>query len=413
MNKKMYAIDENITILVKAHADLALQGWEQKEVYPLTDRRHTLSVQMEGEIMRVTLLDDGEIFVPAGASVQVERVGGDAYIRRLNGKLAVERVGGDLALQDTADAAISTVGGDCIAVGVTGALAVHRVGGDLIASAVSGSVSIGNVGGDVDLQITGGNADVKAGGDVSMSLDQTSEQMFSLRAGGDINVYLPKNPSVEFNILSRGEDIRLRLGGGKQRLEQRAHQFVLGEGKAKTNLQAGGDVLVTDEAIESECFVSAQENLEEHWQDVDDSRSEREAAEDEEAFTRGEDISRRVNRHVEEAMHRADERIAAAMRRVEERTRQMSRDGMVPPMPPIPTVGRPRKSILITTEPPTAPASPAGATPPAPPASPAAPKSPARAVVSEEERMLVLSMLQEKKISAEEAARLLEALERS
>lgn len=403
MNKKTYSIDENVTILVRAHGDLALQGWEQKEVYPLTESRRTLSVQMEGEIMRISLLDDGELFVPEGASIQVERVGGDAYIRRLTGKLAVERVGGDLSLQDVLDVAVATVGGDCVAVGVTGAFAIHRVGGDMIASAMNGSISMSNVGGDVDLQMAGGNADVKAGGDLCLSLDQTGQQMLNLRASGDINVYLPKEPSAEFNILSRGEGIRLRLSGGKQRLEQRAHQFVLGQGTSKVNLQAGGDVLVTDEVTESECFTSARENLEEHWQDVEDSRQEREASEDEEAFTHAEDISRRVNRHVEEAMRRADERIAAAMHRVEERTRQMSRDGMVPPMPPIPTVGRPRKSILITTEP----------APPAPPAPPAAAKAPVKAGVSEEERLLILSMLQEKKINAEEAARLLEALERS
>jgi len=114
-----------------------------------------------------------------------------------------------------------------------------------------------------------------------------------------------------------------------------------------------------------------------------------------------------VNRHVEEAMRRADERIAAAMKRVEDRTRAMNRDGVIPPIPP---VGRPRKSIL-TPEPPTPPGPPAPAKPATPPMSPTG--RPAKAVVSEEERMLILTMLQEKKITAEEAAKLLEALERS
>lgn len=410
MQKKTFPVSENMTILVKAHGDLDLQGWDQMEVYPLTERRRTATVQVEGEIVRITLLDDGEVFIPSGAAVQVERVGGDACIRRLAGKLAVERVGGDLALQNVAETLVSTIGGDCTIVELNGSLAIHRVGGDFVAAAMQGSASVGNIGGDADLQMIEGNADIKAGGDICLRLDATGEQLFSLRSGGDTNVYLPKDPAVEINILCRGEDIRLRLNGEKKRIEQRAHQFSLGTGTAKINVQAGGDVLVTDENIETECFSTARENLEEHWADVEESRSERETVEDEEAFARGEDISRRVNRHVDEAMRRADERIAAAMRRVEERTHQIALDGMIPPMPPIPTVGRPRKSILILTESKNSPAQP---TQPGGSTIPAAPKPQVKSPISEEERMLVLSMLQEKKISAEEAARLLEALERS
>lgn len=410
MFKKTYPVGESMTILVRAHADLSLQGWDKMEVFPIDEGRHAPVVQTEGEILRVTFADDGELLVPTGASVQVERVSGDAHIRNLTGKLAVERVGGDLSVQNVAEAAVSNIGGDCEVLGVTRALAIHRVGGDLSAEGLQGAAAVSNVGGDANLVLVGGSLDIKAGGDICLTMAQTGEQTVSARAGGDLDLYMSQGASAVISVISRGEDIRLRVDGGKQRLEQQAYQATLGEGTAKLSLQAGGDVYISDEPHEEESFASIAANLEEYWQDLEESREERESDSDDEGFMSGEDISRRVNRHVEEAMRRADERIAAAMKRVEERTRQMGRDGMVPPIPP---VGRPRKSILIP-EPPTPPTPPKSPAPPMPPTAPMPPGGkPVKNVVSEEERMLILTMLQEKKITAEEAAKLLEALERS
>jgi hypothetical protein len=407
MFKKTYPVGESMTILVRAHADLALQGWDKMEVYPIDVGRQSPVVQTEGEILRVTFADDGELLVPSGASVQVERVSGDAHIRNLTGKLAVERVGGDLSVQNVAEAAFSYIGGDCEVLSVSGALAIHRVGGDLSAAGLQGAAAVSNVGGDANLELVDGDLDVKASGDICLTMAQTVEQTVSARAGGDLDLYLLQGASALVSIISRGEDIRLRVEGVKQRLEQQAHQATFGEGIAKLSLQAGGDVFISDEPHEEESLPSIAANLEEYWQDLEESREEREEESDDEGFMSGEDISRRVNRHVEEAMRRADERIAAAMKRVEDRTRHMGRDGMVPPIPP---VGRPRKSIL-TPEPPMPPKP---AAPPMPPAAPTPPGGkPAKMVVSEEERMLILTMLQEKKITAEEAAKLLEALERS
>ena len=72
------------------------------------------------------------------------------------------------------------------------------------------------------------------------------------------------------------------------------------------------------------------------------------------------------------------------MKKMEQRTRRMERGGFVPPVPPVP---------------------------PMPPFSGRRGAAEKKAGVSDEERRLVLKMLEEKKITVEEAARLLEALE--
>jgi hypothetical protein len=90
------------------------------------------------------------------------------------------------------------------------------------------------------------------------------------------------------------------------------------------------------------------------------------------------DFSERINRRVQDATRRATERAEAAVRRVEDNLRRQQ--------------GR-RFSFNWSGG--------RGGTPSVPPTEP----------VTDEERMTILKMLQEKKISAEDAEKLLSALE--
>ena len=103
-----------------------------------------------------------------------------------------------------------------------------------------------------------------------------------------------------------------------------------------------------------------------------------------------EEFNDRINRRVDEAMRQADTRAQEAMRRLEQRTRRLEKHGFQGPgSPPCHRfrVDRNRWAGPIET---------------------AAEK---KSDVSEEEKALILKMLQDKKITAEEAEKLLEALE--
>jgi len=131
---------------------------------------------------------------------------------------------------------------------------------------------------------------------------------------------------------------------------------VLGSGGAAINLQAEGDVMVTSR--ESDWESAAEFDFGGSWPLPDD-------------------FSERINRRVQEATKRATMRAEAAARRVEERVHQQHA----------------RRFSFNWT--------PGHPVPPVPPVEP----------VSDEERMTILRMLQEKKITAEEAEKLLSALE--
>ena len=209
-----------------------------------------------------------------------------------------------------------------------------------------------------------------------------------MKAGGDITVSAALS-DAQISIASGSMDIRLVLGGQRVVVDSGFYHGVIGSGRCQINLKAGGDVIL--EAQSAEGALEAKHTV------VDGARTFTTPRQDlDDALSTVESELGRGARRAQERLRRAEERIQAAMRRLE--TRGLIAGGVflacaeAPAVPEVPTV----------------PAQPAPA--PAVVDVEAAGDSVA-GDVTEEERMLVLKMLQEKKITAEEADRLLAALE--
>jgi hypothetical protein len=389
MEEKTINVNDHTMIVVKTHADLNLQGSDLMEIHAQTGERRGAAMTQDDDVVIVQSRSDLDLVVPSVAKIAVERASGDANIRQVSGHLQVQRVGGDLSIQNIATAEIISVGGDCSILTSGGVLSVQRIGSDFTGAELTGPVKLEGVGGDVSMHMISGDAQIRAGGDISLSIDEVNDQNVRLDAGGDVQVVLPSDANVTLEMRSRGHDIMVQLGGESQSIEKRLATLTFGSGSSKINIDAGGDIRVSDDTSEKDPFDDLQADFEKHWQEVEESRNERSREGDEEAFSfHADEFNDRINRHVDNAMRQADSRIQQAMKKLEERTRRLERHGYhkIPPIPPIPPIpGRWTGSVQSAEE----------------------KKQPA----SEEEKLLILKMLQEKKITAEEAEKLLDALE--
>lgn len=411
-------------IELHVEGDLELHGWQKAEVTVTVVRENVLQInQSEGKV-EIKSTDDLEIWVPEGMEILVQKVEGDAEIEDLSGLLTLRGVGGDLDLDRTGEAHVDAVGGDLdakkvasldvISVGgdcsveriagavkVTnvagdldaeglGALQLVNVGGDCTARHIESDFSVGNVGGDLrasdlvaqlssvtvggdlSLHVKGGGLKAMAGGDLHLSIDALSDQPVHLSAGGDVTLHLPVHASAKMHIGSGGRDILIRVGGWNERVQMFSFDFTLGEGATPVQIRAGGDVMVSDGDTEKNHTGVNSFEFGGVKVDVDAISQTVQSAVDKAA------------RSAEIASHQIEERIQAAMRRVEEKSRErgihVNFDGL----------------------------SGAPATPPAPPAAPVPPET---GRVSDDERKIILQMLADHKISAEEAMHLLDALE--
>jgi hypothetical protein len=376
--------------VTRVGGDLQVVGWERPEI----------TAKADGEAL--TLVSDGQqaearsdsnliLYVPRQTGLRVVSVGGDVDLRAVTGALDLESVGGDLQIRNVGAVRLAALGGDLSVRGCAGDFLAEKVGGDVSLHQIEGNVRL-QAGADLYLREAGGNVSAQVGADAALYLFPKAGQMVMVEAGGDILLRLPARMDVEFSLQGcDDESIRVDLPGQTPVELGLFRQFTVGSGAAKISLLAGSEVTVTSRDEE---WASVAEfdplgregpfspgefpGISPDLQDKISRRMEEATRRALQASVRAQDHSERIQQRVDVAMRRAEEKLRSTERRSAHMGISTGRWGMtIPPRPPIP---------------------------PGPPAPPAEP-------VSDVERLTVLKMLQEKKISLAEAEKLLAALE--
>lgn len=230
--------------------DLRLTGREGTTLEAQAPPRGDLEVKVVGDHIEVSSRAACLIFLPEGAQVSGEGVGGDARITGLRGNLELGAVGGDLSLRRVGRCEIGRVGGDLTAHRVWGDLSVGWLGGDAQVDEVEGNVSLPAVGGDLEIREAAGGIRAEAGGDVSLVLAPLAGSVTSVRAGGDLICRLSPQASVRLTLRAGG-DLHAAIPGEREHSGE-ALVVRVGAGEATAELSAGGDLSVGPRGASSE-----------------------------------------------------------------------------------------------------------------------------------------------------------------
>jgi hypothetical protein len=329
--------------------DLSLVGWEGEDIL-LKGDDDEIQFNQNGETVTVSCEDDLSLRVPKASSIIVKKIDGDASIRGVMGGIEVQEVEGDLSIRDMDSAAIGTLHSDFSLRGAKGHLSVKSALGDVSIREVDGNVSLESVADDLALRDARGNVNANVAGDVVLYLNPQSGNAYSVNAGDDILLVMP--PKANATLTLNADEIDIEWKGVKNDDDATNRVITLGDGSAIVNLVAGGDIR-----------ISNQPNAGDTAEDFGNFAG---IGMDWSGF--GERISRQVNRatkQAEEAARRMEQKFSSRGAKVGA-SWDFSPKGI--PMPPKPPV-------------------------------------------SDEERLAILKMLQEKKITAEDAEKLLSALE--
>jgi hypothetical protein len=411
-------------VTITAMGDLQIVAWDLPEIQVAVDEpRDEVRQRQDGQHVWLELLADATLRLPYASQVQVARVSGDLRVQDLTGPLHIAAAAGDVAVRHCGPLEIGQVSGDLSVKGVAGPatiagvqgdvllrdvagpVRVARVSGDLNARALAGPCEVETAGGDCALRGVSGSAHVaRVSGDLSLTevlgpvnadrvdgdvdLDLVPGQPVRVAASGDVSCEIAPGTGAAFRV--RGDSVRCLVpgvsvprGGGEQ-------SFTIGDGSAPIELRAGGRVVVRPRDGE--------------WPGVDQDF-------DEEMEAMGEDLARRIESEVEQKLRQVDERLSVLdlrlgktdeiERKIRERVRQQGERARQRAERAAARAGRHAGSghSFFGWMP--------GGRPPAPPAPPAPPSAPVR----EEERLAILRMVAEKKITPAQAEALLAALE--
>jgi len=367
MSKTISAGRNPKIFIEKVGGDLSLVGWEGEEILIKCDDEE-MHCKQDGDKVTISCEDDVSLRVPKSASVFIQHIEGDASIRGVMGGIELKEIESDLSIRDVNSVVIDTIQSDFSLRGAKGNLSIKNAQSDVSIRDVDGNVSLESVANDLALRDVRGNVSANVADDVVLYLNPQAGNTYSVTAGNDILLVMP--PKANATLTLNADEIDIEWKGVDLADDAVNRTIVIGDGSATVTLNAGGDIR-----------VSNQPNAGETAEDFGNFAG---IGMDWSGF--GERISRQVEQVTRRATKQADEAIRRATenrKRVEERAHRHMRGKL--------NVGighwnwdlSPNKGAPMQAQP----------------------------QVSEEERMSILRMLQEKKITAEEAESLLSALE--
>jgi regulator of protease activity HflC (stomatin/prohibitin superfamily) len=416
MDKQTIATTPNPKVIFIVDGDLTLKGWDASEVHTKSSSAEDLKIEQNENEIRIHCLRDCIARVPFESQVHIERVSGHAVLKALENGTMIDTVHGHLTLRNIGATTISQVHGHLTARNVAGNLIVNKVDGNVTVRDVEGDFILEDViNGNLVLKEIDGNARAVALGNVTANIDPSPGSSYSFQAHGNLMCRMPEDASVRVNI-TNGNKIKINIPEKEAGSTFSApYELTLGEGDAELILSAYGNIVLSslppdwdldeldveigeDFTVLSDTLseqitrqVEVQmEYLEQQLESQLDNLSTRigaaglSAQQAERIAQRAQEAGERARRRAEERIQRAQEKmerkLEAARRRAEMKARAAER------------AARDRRK---RTEP-------ADWAP-----TPKAPVEP----VSEEEHLMILQLLEQGKITTDEAEQLLAALE--
>jgi len=373
-------------LIQQVGGDLRLRGWED-DALVVEGELATVEHLGAGQPYLVRAAGDARVMAPAAVPVSVQTVGGDASITGLAADCDIQSVGGDLSLRDTGALHVGAVGGDARIKRVTGHVTVETVGSDVTIRDVEGAVTVSRVGADLYLRGVEGDCIVEqAGADLVLNLNFAPGREYRFSAGGDILCRIHPDTHVTFDLPA---DTALQLDVEAEIIEREdapdRQTIILGDGSARVHIGAANRLRLVGE--EEDYMVNFSAQLED---ELEARLSHLEARLSQQLEGMDERIQATTIRFASQAERMAERAQREALRAAERVRRTMEQWDDTKPK-------RARKAkragfVLEGLE-----------TRPTPP--------PRHDPVTEEERLMILKMVQDGKITIEEAERLLAALE--
>lgn len=372
--------------------NLNLTGWDRPEIQVRASGDDE-SLELEQREDGFALASDGDLWLqaPVQSTVVIDTVEGNASISLLLGSLTIDQIEGNAAIHSVSSLNAGQIEGNMTARLIAGDLSIEKIEGNAQIVKVAGNVQLARVEGNLTLDEAGGNINATVEGNVRMQTLLPPGQQCTILAEGDITCEVPHEAGGVFTLKADGH-IRVTGLGEHRSARSGSLSFERQPAHSQVTLQAEGNIALRgarlrrfDEteyasAVEEEIAARSVEITQQISAQIESQVGElsRQLEDRLSRLGSNEELAVTIQERVQAAMRRAEEKLAEAMRKLEQRSQESE--------------GRRRKVTW-------------GAPPPPP-----APPKPKRTPATEEERMMILRMVEEGKLSVEQAEKLLAAL---
>lgn len=368
------------TITINCKKSVLVRAWDNDQVevrYPGNKECH---FNLDSNVLDIEAKSYLIVSVPKNVQFVIERIYGNLETVGDLGNILVENVSGNCSIQSSESLTIENVSGNCKIGYIISNANIRNVGGNLSFVVENGVMSINGVGGNLSGKADHISLYTSVGGNIKIMTNRFDGRENQLRAGGSIKLNISDLDNTLITARAGGI-VTINYQGLSEKFTNGKFEKKFGSGEKEVQLKAGGNIKISDDEADFEVnhnFGSADDAYVDEIERKFETRALQSSGFD---FSDLFDIDGEIGERIREKSQMADEKIQKAMEKMERKFSFKEEFGM--PRPP---------------------------RPPRPPVEPQ-PRGPKSSPISSEEKMMILQMLQDKKITAEEADRLLRALE--
>ncbi|MAT43908.1 MAG: hypothetical protein CL609_16355 [Anaerolineaceae bacterium] len=371
MEKITFSSIQSIKI-EKVKGNLYIRTWENAEVQIIYNPAKRFDANDNDGLLTLEAEDSILISAPKSIKSIVEEVRGNCSVYGEFDHFIIEKVGGNLEISHAQDINVEVVGGNCILGVINGNVNVEKVGGNLHAFSVLGDGLFEKIGGNLYIKGTLSNISCDVGGNATIICDSLAYSENKVRAGG--NIKMSMQPETDFDLTAAaGAQLNIKVGQVEEKVLTRTIKKTFGAGGPKLSLKAGGNLKLTDRESLTEKEYQPKPFDDEAWSALEERVENNLGSNAMFDLSYFMNLEKEINEEVNQKTKFAQERIQAAMAKMNKKFQGFNFDSGFEG-----TVAKKQNK----TE-----------------------------GVSEEERMMILKMLQDKKITAEEADHLLQILD--
>lgn len=244
MYKQTVKTSESPKVILEINGNLALKGWDEPEVEVKCDTIDDLMVEQSGDEVRIICQQDCSVKVPYAARLQVNFVHGNTAIRSIDGEMTIREASGHVNLRSVGATKIERVHGSLAAKNVAGDLSIQTLDGNATVKDLQGDFSIENPAhGNLSLDDVDGNATATCDGNVNLHLDPAPGKRYRFEAGGSLICRLPGDASVAVEIREAAQ-VMISHAEAERAQAAAPYSFTLGDGEAELMLSAKGNVIL-------------------------------------------------------------------------------------------------------------------------------------------------------------------------
>jgi ElaB/YqjD/DUF883 family membrane-anchored ribosome-binding protein len=245
MDEQIVNTSEAPVVIVEAQGKLYVKGWDRSEVRARSSGTDNLSLQQDGDQVFIRPQSNCDVRVPHGTTLQVPFAHSDATIKGVSGGMTIQHAESSVNLRDVGPTTVDFVSKDLNTRNVAGDLTARHVERHANIRGVIGDFSTDYIGGHLNLRGAGGGVSAQVHGAANMRLEPQAGHTYTLEAHGPVTCRFPPKPDIELNVNGYGP-VTIKVGEVSEASQELSKTFTFGEGTATLELTAYGPLSILE-----------------------------------------------------------------------------------------------------------------------------------------------------------------------